>query len=74
MRPQPSSLLDIQDNVVCSLSATYGKCSLPTSPSRLILEIYKANIEPANTTASNGCVLDESDDLINFDDAAAVLN
>jgi hypothetical protein len=38
-----------------------------------MLEIYKANIEPANTTSSNDCALDESDDLINFD-AAAVLN
>jgi hypothetical protein len=39
-----------------------------------MLEIYKASIEPANTTSSNDCALDESDDLINFDDAAAVLN
>jgi hypothetical protein len=44
-----------------------------TSPARLMLEIYKANTEPANTT-SNDCAMDESDDLINFDDAAAVLN
>jgi hypothetical protein len=34
----------------------------------------KANIEPANTTSPNDCALDDSDDLINFDDAAAVLN
>jgi hypothetical protein len=34
----------------------------------------KANIEPANTTSPNDYALGDSDDLINFDDAAAVLN